>query len=91
MKETKRTEAEKKYFRDRLSTIEGQVRGIIGMIDNDRYCGDVLVQISAISNSLKSLSEKMLKGHLTNCLASEIKKNNNEAINEVIELFQKIK
>ena len=54
MKETKRTEAEKKYFRDRLSTIEGQVRGIIGMIDNDRYCGDVLVQISAISNSLKS-------------------------------------
>ena len=50
-----------------------------------------VIQISAISNSLKSLSEKMLKDHLTNCLASEIKKNNNEAINEVIELFQKIK
>ena len=50
-----RTEEDKKYLKNRLKTIEGQVRGISGMIDEDRYCDDILIQISAINNSLKSL------------------------------------
>ncbi len=88
---TKRSENDKKYFSDRLSTIEGQIRGITGMVQNDRYCGDILIQISAVSNSLKSLGEKMLRDHLTNCLADELKKNSDDAINELVDLFQRIK
>ena len=90
-KMTIRSEEEKKYLSNRLSTIEGQVKGIVGMVDNDRYCGDILIQMSAIISSLRTLGEKMLDDHLTNCLADELKKNNKDAIKEVVELFQKLK
>ena len=90
-KKTCRTDEEKKYLTTRLNTIEGQIRGIKGMINDDRYCDDILVQISAVANSLKSLGRRVLKDHLTNCLSEDIKNNSEEAINELIELFQKIK
>ena len=91
VKITQRSEEEKKYLTNRLNTIAGQVRGIIGMIENDRYCGDILIQISAIENSLKSLGEKLLTHHLTNCYTEELKKNKEEAINELMNLFSRIK
>ena len=89
-KSTHRTEDEKKKLSKRLKVIEGQVRGIIQMIDDDRYCKDVLVQISAVENSLKSIGVEMLKSHLSTCVVRDIKNNKLEVIDEIIELFGRL-
>ena len=85
-----RTEEEKKYIKKRLKLIEGQVRGISNMIDEDRYCDEVLIQVSAINKSLKSLATKILKSHLETCVVEDIKEGNTEIIDEVIELFKRL-
>lgn len=85
-----RTESEKKEITTRLKTIEGQVRGIIGMIEDDRYCDEVLVQISAIHNSLKSLGNQILKSHLSTCVVDDIKNNKVEIIDDVMDLIRRL-
>lgn len=85
-----RTEEEKKELKTRLKIIEGQVRGIIGMIDDDRYCDEVLMQISAINNSLKSLGNQILKSHLSTCVVEDIKNDKMEIIDEVMELIKRL-
>lgn len=87
---THRTAEEKKYIQKRLKTIEGQVRGIAGMIEDDRYCGDVLIQISAIDKSLKSLGNEILKGHLETCVTKDIQENKLESIDEVMDLIRRL-
>jgi DNA-binding FrmR family transcriptional regulator len=90
VKSKHRTEDEKKDLVNRLNRIEGQVRGIKQMIENDRYCGDVLIQLSAVNKSLKSLGEVMLKSHLETCVANDIKAGNMEIIDEVMDLFERL-
>ena len=85
-----RTEDEKKYLKNRLKTIEGQIRGISQMIDDNRYCDDVLIQISAVNKSLKSLGNEVLKGHLKTCVVNNIKENNLDIIDEVMSLIKKL-
>lgn len=85
-----RTEDEKKYLGTRLKTIEGQIRGIRSMIDDDRYCDDVLIQISAVQKSLKSLATRMLKSHLSSCVVKDIKEDKTEVIDEVMELIGRL-
>ena len=86
-----KTDERKKYLTTRLNTIEGQIRGIKGMINEDRECNEILVQISAVDNSLKSLGKKILKDYLTKNLANKINENNEKTIDELIDLFQKLK
>lgn len=86
-----RTEEEKKKIKKRLNIIEGQIKGIKQMIEDDRYCSDVLIQISAIDKSLKSLGKEILKSHLSTCVVEDIKNDNLEVIEEVIDLFDKLK
>ncbi len=90
MKYKYRTEDEKNYLKNRLNKIEGQVRGINKMIDDDRYCDEILIQISAINNSLKSLGNIILKNHLSTCVVNNIKDNNLEIIDEVMNLINKL-
>lgn len=90
IKSKHRTEEEKKYLNKRLKTIEGQVRGIMNMIDEDRYCNDILIQISAIDKSLKSLGNEILKCHLKTCVIEDIKNDKIEVIDELIELIKKL-
>ena len=90
MKYKYRTEDEKNYLKNRLNKIEGQVRGINKMIDEDRYCDEILIQISAINNSLKSLGNIILKNHLSTCVVNNIKDNNLEIIDEVMNLINKL-
>lgn len=85
-----RVEDEKKYLKKRLSIIEGQVRGVIGMIEDDRYCSDVLIQISAISKGLESLGEELIKNHMKTCVVEDIKSDKLETIDEVIDLYKKL-
>ena len=88
-KKTSRSEDEKKQITNRLSRIEGQIAGIKRMIEKDTYCNDVLIQLSAAQNSLKSLSNHILENHLYSCVYNELKKGNIEIIDELIGLFKR--
>ena len=88
-KKTNRTEDEKKIINNRINRIEGQLRGIKKMIAEDTYCKDVLIQLSAIENSVKSLSNHILENHLYNCVTRDLEKGDFEVIDELISLFKK--
>ncbi len=88
-KKTHRSNEEKKLITNRLSRIEGQVKGIKKMIEEDKYCNDVLIQLSAIENSIKSLSNHILENHLYSCVTNDLEKGNLEIIDELISLFKK--
>ena len=88
-KKTKRTEKEKQLINNRLSRIEGQIRGVKKMIGEDAYCNDVLVQLSAIENSVKSLSNQVLENHLYNCIARDLENGKVDTIDEIISLFKR--
>lgn len=79
-----RCETEYKGLINRLNRIEGQVRGVRGMIENDAYCIDVLTQISAISSALRSFSAELLENHIKSCVVSDIKKGNDEVVDELV-------
>lgn len=86
-----RTEEEKKDLERRLKIIAGQVNGIQGMIEEDRYCDDVLLQIASTTNALKSLGNEILKSHMKSCMVEDIKENKLEVIDDVFDLFGKLK
>ena len=88
-KKTVRTKEEKKIVTDRLNRIEGQIKGIKRMIEEDRYCSDVLMQLSAVENSIKSLSNHVLENHLYTCVANDLEAGNVEIVDEMISLFKK--
>lgn len=85
-----REKEEKVKLMKRLNVIEGQVRGVKQMIEEDRYCDDVLIQISAIQSSLKSLGNAILKNHLSTCVVEEIKNDKLEVIDDIIDLFGRL-
>lgn len=87
---TYRTDEEKKKITKRLNVIEGQVRGINQMIANDRYCDDVLIQITAVCKSLQTLGNSILEQHLKNCVVRDIQNGNIEVLEEVMKLIKKL-
>ena len=89
-KSTHRDNEEKKYLKTRLKTIEGQIRGISVMIDDDRYCNDILTQLLAINKSIKCLSSDILKSHLESCVVESIKNNDMDVIDEIMELIRRL-
>lgn len=89
IKHTKRSSIEKKNINNRLNRIEGQIRGIKKMIEEDRYCDDVLIQLSAVDKSIKSLANHILENHMYNCVTNEFEKGNLEIIDEVVKLFRR--
>ena len=86
---TKRSESEKKIINNRLNRIEGQVRGVKKMIEEDRYCDDVLIQQSAIDKSVKSLANHILENHMQTCVLNDLENGNYEIIDEVVNLFRR--
>lgn len=85
-----RTEEQNIVYTNRLNRIEGQVRGINKMINSDRHCDEILIQIAAVTKSLKSLGQELLENHMKTCMVNDIKNNNLESIDEVMELFRKL-
>lgn len=81
---------QKKYFSSRLNVIEGQIRGIKQMIEENRKCDDILVQLSAVNNSLKSVGTKLIKHHLDTCVVRAIKEDKEDVMDNVIDLFARI-
>ena len=85
-----RTEKECRDLINRLSRIEGQIRGIRGMVEKDCYCTDILVQVAAANAALNSFNKKLLASHIRTCVADGIRKGNDEKIDELVELLQKL-
>lgn len=90
-KMTYRKEDEKKKIIKRLNIIEGQVRGIKQMIENDRYCDDILTQMSAINKSLESVENSILESHIKTCITDEIRKGNIEIVEELMNLIKRLR
>ncbi len=88
-KKTKRGPDEKKLIINRLNRISGQINGITKMVENDAYCNDVLVQLSAVKNSVKSLSSHILENHLYTCVTRDLENGDLDAIDELISLFKR--
>ena len=88
-KKTVRSDDEKKKITNRINRISGQLTAINKMIQNDEYCNEILIQLSAIENSVKSLSNHILENHIYSCVANDLEKGNLEVIDELINLFKK--
>ena len=88
-KKTKRSADEKKLIINRLNRIGGQINGITKMVENDAYCNDLLVQLTAVKNSIKSLSSHILENHLYMCVPKALENGELETIDELISLFKR--
>ena len=89
-KTKKRSEEEYKRLINRLNRIEGQIRGIKGMVENNTYCTDILIQTSAVTAALNSFSKELLANHMKTCVAENIKSGNDEIIDEFLSTLQKL-
>lgn len=85
-----REDGEYKDLINRLSRIEGQVRGIKKMIESEAYCVDILTQVSAISAALNSFNKVLLGNHIRTCVAEDIRGGNDDTIDELVTLLQKL-
>jgi len=85
-----RTEKETKDLTARLNRIEGQIRGIRGMIERDAYCTDVLTQVSAATAALNSFSKVLLANHIKTCVAQDIRDGKDETIDDLVKTLQKL-
>lgn len=84
-----RDEELKKKLIHRLNRIEGQIRGINEMVKEDRYCVDILTQVSAVQSALHSFNKILLSNHIQTCIVENIKEGNTEVIDELCEMIQK--
>ena len=85
-----RSEKESKDLLNRLSRIEGQIRGIKKMVENDAYCTDILVQVSAANAALNSFNKVLLSNHIRTCVANDIREGKEETIDELVTTLQKL-
>lgn len=86
-----RSEEEHKKLMNRLKRIEGQVRGVEKMLDENAYCPEIMVQISAINNALNSFNKELLASHMKSCVVEDIQAGKgDEAIDELAALLQKV-
>lgn len=85
-----RNEKEYKDLINRLSRIEGQVRGIRGMVENSAYCTDILVQVAAVNAALNSFNKVLLGNHIRTCVADDIRNGKDDTIDELVHVLQKL-
>lgn len=89
-KVTNRSEEEQKKLINRLSRIEGQIRGIRGMVENNAYCADILVQSSAVNAAVNAFNKELLASHIRGCVARDIREGKDEVIEELVQTLQKL-
>ena len=89
-KKTFRSEEEQKKLMNRLSRIEGQIRGIRGMIEKDAYCADILVQCAAVTAAMNAFNRELLSSHIRSCVARDIREGKDETIDELVATLQKL-
>lgn len=89
-KTKERTKKEYKDLINRLNRIEGQVRGIRKMVENDVYCTDILIQVAAVTAALNSFNRVLLKNHIKTCVTRDIKEGKEETVDELLVTLQKL-
>lgn len=89
-KTKERTEEEYKKLINRLNRIEGQIRGIKGMVEKNAYCTDILIQVSAVNAALNAFNRELLSNHIKTCVARDIKDGKDETIDELVLTLQKL-
>ena len=85
-----RSEKEYKDLIHRLNRIEGQVRGIKRMVEEDTYCTDILIQVSAVNAALNSFNKVLLANHIRTCVAEDIRQGKEETVDELVMTLQKL-
>lgn len=90
-KKTPRSEEQLKTLRSRMNRIAGQVAGIQRMLDDNRYCGDILTQIAAVESALQSVGYLVLQEHMRSCVAEGVHEGRDEMLDEAVELMKKLK
>ena len=89
-KHTERGEEERKKLINRLSRIEGQIRGLRAMVERDAYCPDILVQSAAANAAINSFNKDLIASHIRTCVVRDIHEGNDEVISELVETLQKL-
>mgnify|MGYP002599560270 FL=1 len=90
VKKTERAEKDKKKLVNRLSRIEGQIRGIKKMIENDAYCNDVLIQSAAVGAAINAFNRELLSNHIHSCVVRDIREGKDEVVDELMVTLQKL-
>ena len=86
---TIRSDEDKKTLISRLNRIEGQIRGVANMVNEDRYCDDILIKLSAIDKSIKSLANLLLKKHMKSCVKESLNDGDDTILEEIVDLFKR--
>lgn len=89
-KTKERPEKEYKDLIHRLNRIEGQIRGIRGMVEKDAYCPDILIQVAAANAALNSFNKVLLANHIRTCVIDDIREGREETVNELLVTLQKL-
>lgn len=90
VRQKRRTEEEYKALINRLNRIEGQIRGIRGMVERDAYCVDILTQSSAVSAALNAFNKELLAQHIKTCVTEDIRNGKQETVDELLATMQKL-
>lgn len=90
-KHTPRSSEETKALKNRLSRIQGQIAGVSRMVDDNRYCGDILIQIAAIERSLQEVGYMILRTHMDTCVREDMKNDKEGTVDETLEMIRKLK
>ena len=85
-----RSPEEYKRLIHRLNRIEGQIRGIRGMVEKDVYCADILVQVAAANSALNAFSRELLSQHVRTCVADDLRAGSDEKLDELLKLLPKL-
>ena len=81
---------ELRSLQNRLSRIEGQIRGVRGMLEKDAYCTDILMQVAAVNAALNAFSKELLATHIKTCVTEDIKAGKDETVDELVAILQKL-
>lgn len=90
MHHKKRTDEQQKKLLTRLKRIEGQIRGLERMVEEDVYCPDILIQVSAATSALNSFGKELLKCHIKGCVVEDIKAGREGTVDELVSVLQKM-
>jgi len=89
-KTTIRDPEEVRKLMNRLSRMEGQIRGIRNMLENDAYCNDILIQSAAVTAAMNAFNRELIASHLRTCVARDLREGNEEVIDELVATLQKL-
>ena len=89
-KKKERSEEEYRRLVNRLNRIEGQIRGIRGMLERDAYCPDILAQAAAANAALNAFSRELLSNHIRSCVVNDVRAGNDEIVDELLDTLQKL-